>query len=130
MTKSENAASRSKNYVGTIKNDSAGMAEYEAVKAEARAFNELQRAMAKASGETPLVKRVDIFARLGKNNPNAALYRNKDASVRRIAPWASPYQRIKREHAATLDIYVTLGYAASAYDKIFGSTSYLFRSVA
>ena len=116
MIKAPNSDTRSKAYFGTVINDAAGRAEYDAVKKEARSFNALQRQMAKASGGRPLIKKVDCFGRLGQDNPNAHIYSCRN-DLR---------QRINRAHAATLDIYVYEGYDQEIHHTLGNFT--LFRA--
>ncbi len=52
----------------------------------------------------PLIWKVEVQARLGKNNPNAQKYRDRNAS----ASWRNPYQRIARADGATLDVYAAI----------------------
>lgn len=64
--------------------------------------NKLARQRAKWTGEKPTIYRVCLKARLGRNNPDADIYRNKKTYWGR----KGDYQSIKLEHAQRIDVYV------------------------
>ena len=101
---------RSETYLKTIANDSYAAETIAAVRAGARAFNRAEKAIAAVSTNPHhirLTKKVDVFGRLGKNNPAALDYQARAQKNRQNYCFANPYQRIAIKDAATLDIYVS-----------------------
>ena len=66
------------------------------------ASNKLARQRAKYFGGAPVIYRVCLKGRLGRNNPAAGIYRNKPTYWGR----KGDYQSIKLEHAQRIDVYV------------------------
>lgn len=102
---------RSTNYLKSIPNNKSALSEIRKVQADARIFNlEHKLAQAKDPAHERLVKRVDYFGRLGKNNPARSIYQERalhDRSLHHCRfAGAGAYQRIEIKHAATIDIYV------------------------
>lgn len=64
--------------------------------------NKMARQSAKWKNEKPVIYRVCLKARLGRNNPDADIYRNKTTFWGR----KGDYQSIKLEHAQRIDVYV------------------------
>lgn len=96
-------AKRSSTYLGSVDNTEIGNAEITQVRLDARIFNAEQKLKAlKEPGYEPKIRKVALFGRLGKNNPNAEKYRSRNRNS-----WRNAYQRIAIADAATLDIYVT-----------------------
>jgi len=94
---------RSKTYNSTVTNDSEGLKTIAAIRSEVKVFNLEQKILSiKDSSHIRMTKKVALFGRLGKNNPNSDVYRNKVQSY-----GAGNYQRISIEHAVTIDVYVT-----------------------
>jgi hypothetical protein len=100
---------RSANYLKSIVNDQSAKDEILKVRAAARIFNlEQKLAQAKDPAHVRLVKKVDVYGRLGKNNPAALEYRHLAAKQRANFTFgAQAYQRIAIKDAATVDIYVS-----------------------
>lgn len=87
---------RTKNYFATANNDAEGLAAIEELRKTFKIQNLIDRTMALQDPNfIPITRKVSLFGRLGKNNPNSDIYRYKG------------YQRIAVKHAATIDIYVT-----------------------
>ena len=78
------------------------MQQIELVRKTVATSNKLARRDAKWRGEKPVIYRVCLKARIGKNNPNADIYRNKQTYWGRMGN----YQSIKLEHAQRIDVYV------------------------
>lgn len=101
---------RSKTYNSTVTNDFEGLSVITQIRLEAKIFN-LQEKIKGLSDSSYSCKhkRIALFGRLGKNNPNAHVYRTLAAKQRKTN-WfgAHAYQRISMKHAATIDIYMTL----------------------
>lgn len=94
---------RSSTYVGTVDNRVIGKLEIDELRHEAKIFNAEERLKAlKNPGYEPKIRKVAICGRLGKNNPAAATYKERNRGS-----WRNAYQRIALKDAATLDIYVT-----------------------
>lgn len=100
---------RSANYLKSIVNDQTAKDEILKVRADARIFNlEQKLAQAKNPAHIRLVQKVDVYGRLGKNNPAAVEYRERAQKQRRNYNFgANPYQRIAIKDAATVDIYIS-----------------------
>jgi hypothetical protein len=65
------------------------------------AVKSYQRGYSSQMPKKPKLYRVSLKARLGRNNPNADIYKSK------ITRWGfGDYQSIKLEHAQRIDIYV------------------------
>jgi hypothetical protein len=100
---------RTETYLGSITNDSAGLAELAQIRAENKVHNANERLLKlKDPTYRSKLKRVVAFGRLGKNNPNSAKYK-----VARNRGWGfccSNYQYIAKADAATLDIYIHTEY--------------------
>lgn len=91
-------------YVGSVNNDATGLAELKVLRAETKVFNASEKVKAlKDVDYKPLIRKVAVNGRLGKNNPNAFKY--KEANKRN--GWRNAYQRIALADAATLDVYVS-----------------------
>jgi len=71
------------------------MISIETIRKTVSVSNKLARRNAKWSGKTPTLYRVCLKGRLGKNNPDAIIYRIK-----------RDYQTIKLKHARYIDVYV------------------------
>ena len=71
-----------------------------------RVANARARREAKWKGEKPKLYRVCLKARLGRNNPDADIYRSKTTYWGR----KGDYQSIKLEHAQRIDVYVQRRY--------------------
>jgi hypothetical protein len=100
---------RTESYRFSVTNDNTGLEHIAQLRKEIRIFN-LEEKIKSLSDPTHLrqVAKLDIFGRLGKNNPNAQDYRDV-AKKQRSLGWgfgASAYQRIAIKDAATLDVYV------------------------
>jgi hypothetical protein len=94
---------RARNYRTTVNNDAEGKAELNKIRLETKIFNAEEKLKAlKDSSYRPIVKRISVYGRLGKNNPNAHKYRTANRYS-----FNNAYARIRIEDAATLDIYVT-----------------------
>lgn len=78
------------------------MQQIQLVRKTVAASNKIARRNAKWSGKTPTIYRVCLKARIGKNNPDAHIYREK------VTFWGrkGDYQSIKLEHAQRIDVYV------------------------
>jgi hypothetical protein len=94
---------RSHTYVGSVDNTAIGNQEIAIVRHEAKVFNAEQK-LANLYDPTyvPKIRKVALFGRLGKNNPNAQKYRDQQRGS-----WHNAYQRITIADASTIDIYVT-----------------------
>ena len=91
--------SRTKNYFATANNDAEGLAAIKELRKTIKIQNLIDRTMALQDPNfVPITRRVSLYGRLGKNNPNSDVYRYK---------FGNGYQRIDIKHAATIDIYVT-----------------------
>jgi hypothetical protein len=111
---------RSVNYLKTIINDKTAKDEILKVQTAAKIFNlEQKLAQAKDPNYARLVQRVDVYGRLGKNNPAALEYRRVAAYQRtKFTYGAHSYQRIAIKDAATIDIYVSCNYHRSYSRRI------------
>ena len=78
------------------------MQQIEIVRKTVATSNKLARRQAKWTGEKPVIYRVTLKGRIGKNNPHAHIYRNKTTYWGR----KGDYQSIKLEHAQRIDVYV------------------------
>jgi hypothetical protein len=95
---------RTHTYKGTVNNDAEGLAELAVLRQEIKTENAGERLKALLTpGHKPKLKRVLVFGRLGKNNPNAAKYKSGETKVWR---WSNAYQYIRKADAATLDLYI------------------------
>lgn len=108
---------RTNTYQFTVPNTDIGRQALEDYRNIAKEHNALERLRAKNDPNyKPLIWKIDVQARLGKNNPNAPKYR-----ARQKGSWRNAYQRIERADGATLDIYAAL------YRKVtntYGNSSY------
>jgi hypothetical protein len=105
MTMTNNT--RSDNYRFTTTNDTAGHDKIAQLRKEISIWN-LEEKL-KSLKDPNIIRhtaKVDLFGRLGKNNPNAQGYR--DSAKKNKNRWfgAGAYQRIAIADAATLDVYV------------------------
>lgn len=82
------------------------MQQIEIVRKTVAVSNKMARRDAKWKGEKPVIYRVTLKGRIGRNNPDAHIYRNK------ITYWGrkGDYQSIKLEHAQRIDVYVQRRY--------------------
>lgn len=80
------------------------MQQIEIVRKTVSIANKRAKAAAKWKGTKPVLYRVCLKARLGRDNPNADIYRNKTTFWGR----KGDYQSIKLEHAQRIDVYVQL----------------------
>jgi hypothetical protein len=78
------------------------MQQIEIVRKTVAVSNKLARQSAKWKGEKPAIYRVTLKGRIGRNNPDAHIYRNKTTYWGR----KGDYQSIKLEHAQRIDVYV------------------------
>jgi len=84
-----------------VKNDLGGHETIADLRRQARAENKKQRAKAVLdSSYNPVFVRVVTFGRLGKNNPNSWIYKQRNSGFR------NGYQRIDTQHAAELAVYI------------------------
>jgi hypothetical protein len=91
---------RANTYCFTVNNTEGGKGEIENFRKECKIFNAEERIKAlKEPGYVPKVKKIAVYGRLGKDNPNAAEYRAANKG------WRNAYARIRIEDAATLDVY-------------------------
>ena len=81
---------------------SSDMQQIQLVRKTVAASNKIAKQAAKWSGKTPTIYRVCLKGRIGKNNPDAYIYREK------VTFWGrkGDYQSIKLEHAQRIDVYV------------------------
>ena len=98
---------RSDNYRFTISNDIEGHEKIAQLRKEISIFNLEEKI--KSLKDPNIIRhtaKVDLFGRLGKNNPNAQRYR--DLAKKNKNQWcgAGAYQRIAIEDATTIDVYV------------------------
>ena len=80
------------------------MQQIEIVRKTVSIANKRAKAVAKWKGTKPVLYRVCLKGRLGRNNPDADIYRNK------MGHWGrkGDYQSIKLAHAQRIDVYVQL----------------------
>lgn len=94
---------RSSTYRFSVNNNENGKKEIADIRLAAKIFNAEERLNAmKNPGYVPKIRKVALFGRLGKNNPNAEIYKERNRGS-----WRNPYQRIALEDAATIDVYAT-----------------------
>ena len=92
---------RANSYRFSVNNTEGGKKEIAELRLSAKIFNAEEKLKAlKNPGYEPKIRKVAIYGRLGKNNPNADKYKVKTG-------WGNPYARIHIEDAATLDVYTT-----------------------
>lgn len=100
---------RTESYRFSVANDNNDLAHIVQLRKEIRIFNLQEKIKALSKhGHQRRVAKVDVFGRLGKNNPNAQGYRDACKKQRSLG-WgfgAGAYQRIAIKDAATLDVYV------------------------
>jgi hypothetical protein len=109
---------RTESYRFSVTNDQDGLVHVNQLRKEIRIFN-LEEKIKALNDPThlPQVAKIDIFGRLGKNNPNAQGYRDACKKQRSLG-WgfgAGAYQRIAIKDAATLDVYVRKYYSMKPY---------------
>lgn len=84
-----------------VKNDADGLQFIADLRKQAKAENAKSRAKATLDESyEPVFVRVVIFGRLGKNNPNSWIYKQRNSGYR------NGYQRIENKHAAELAVYI------------------------
>lgn len=84
-----------------VTNDNAGWNVIRALRTEAKAYNLREKAASLLDPNYKAVyKRVVLFGRLGKNNPNRSKYAKRPGS------WRNPAQRIALADAAEIAIYI------------------------
>lgn len=92
---------RSSTYIGSVDNTAIGNQEIAELRLSTKIFNAEEKLKAlKNPGYEPKIRKIALYARLGKNNPRAGRYKVKTG-------WGNPYSRIRIEDAATIDIYAT-----------------------
>lgn len=85
-----------------VKNDKDGWALIKSLRLESKIYNLHEKAHALSDPSyDPVFKRVVLFGRLGKNNPN----RSKYSKVGRSS-WSNPAQRISLQDAAEIAVYI------------------------
>jgi hypothetical protein len=99
---------RSSYYRFSVQNNAEGLAHISELRKQNREYNAEQKLLAQQdSSFIPKFLKIEVRARLGQNNPNATIYRERAQS--RMAPrfhfGSHAYQNIALEHAATLDVY-------------------------
>lgn len=96
---------RSHTYDFSVNADVVGEKIYRAKLHEARIFNAEQRLRKLINPGLKIRRmRVERYARLGKNNPHAYVYRSRNF----IDSCQNAYQRIAVKHASTFDIYTRI----------------------
>lgn len=99
---------RTDSYLFSVQNDTEGHAHIAEIRQKTRVHNAEQRLMAlQDPSYKPEFLKIEVRGRLGKNNPNAMIYRRR-AQARLPRGWnfgGHPYQNIDPTHAATLDVY-------------------------
>lgn len=84
-----------------VKNTAEGQETISDLRRQARVENAKSRAKALLDPSyVPTFVRVATFGRLGKNNPNSWIYRQRNAG------WRNGYQRIEMQHAAEIAVYI------------------------
>ena len=92
---------RTNTYCFSVVNSDGGRVELENLRKEVKIFNAEERLKElKDPSYEGRVRKVAVFDRLGKNNPNAAKYRAANKG------WRNAYARIRIADAATLDVYM------------------------
>jgi hypothetical protein len=95
---------RSGYYLFSVQNDAAGHAHISEIRQRTRIHNAEQRLLAMQDPSyKPKFLKIEVKGRLGKNNPNATIYRERAQS--RMAFGSHAYQNIAPKHGATLDVY-------------------------
>ena len=95
----------SENYVFTANAKSADdLAKIETLRQTVKAINHMQCQYEKDVGQTQARYRVCLRGRLGKNNPNARKYQERQKNYTGYG--ARPYQMIRLSDAAFFDVYV------------------------
>lgn len=80
------------------------MQQIEIIRKTVSIANKRAKAVSKWKGTKPVLYRVCLKARLGRNNPDANIYREKTTIWGR----KGNYQSIKLAHAQRIDVYVQL----------------------
>jgi hypothetical protein len=84
-----------------VKNDNSGHETIADLRRQARAENAKSRAKSLLDPSyTPVFVQVALFGRLGKNNPNSWIYRQRNAG------WRNGYQRIDVKHSSEIAVYI------------------------
>lgn len=95
---------RTPNYVFTA--DALSVADFnkiQTIRETVSILNKIARQTAQYTNKDPVIYRVTVKGRLGKNNPNARKYRDSRC-------W-NAYQTIKLEDAAYYDVYIQRRYS-------------------
>ena len=99
---------RTDSYLFSVQNDAAGHAHISEIRQRTRIHNAEQRLLAMQDPSyKPKFLKIEVKGRLGKNNPNAMIYRSA-AQARMPRGWnfgGHAYQNIAPKHGATLDVY-------------------------
>jgi hypothetical protein len=99
---------RTGSYLFSVQNDTAGHAHIAEIRQKTRVHNAEQRLMAlQDPSYKPTFLKIEVKGRLGKNNPNAMIYRERAKSIMaaRFHFGSHAYQNIALKHGATLDVY-------------------------
>jgi hypothetical protein len=95
-------------YLFSVQNDAKGLAQIVEIRQQNRRHNAAQRLLAlQDPSYKPKILKIEVRARLGKNNPNAMIYRERAKSLMaaRFHFGSHAYQNIAPKHGATLDVY-------------------------
>ena len=86
-----------------VKNNAEGHETIADLRRQARVENAKSRAKAVLDPSyNPVFVRIVTFGRLGKNNPNAWIYRDRNRNL----GFRNAYQRIETQHASELAVYI------------------------
>jgi hypothetical protein len=97
-------STRTDTYQYTVNADANGDQIFRDVQKQAKIFNAEQRVLKLKNPDHVLLRKtVARQARLGRQNPNAWRYQERNQNS-----WRNAYQRIEWDHAAHFDIYVTV----------------------
>jgi hypothetical protein len=99
---------RSNAYLFSVQNDAEGHAHIAEIRQSIREYNAEERRGAKNDPSfKPKFLKIEVRGRLGKNNPNAMIYRSRAQSrmAARFHFGSHAYQNIAPKHGATLDVY-------------------------
>lgn len=101
-------ANRSSAYLFSVQNNEEGHAHIAEIRKQVREVNAEERLIAKKDPSyEPIFLQIAVRARLGQNNPNAKIYRERAKSMKaaRFHLGSHAYQNIALEHAVTFDVY-------------------------
>jgi hypothetical protein len=99
---------RTDSYLFSVQNDAAGHAHIAEIRQRTRIHNAEQRLLAMQDPSyKPKFLKIEVRGRLGKENPNAMIYRERAQSrmAARFHFGSHAYQNIAPKHGATLDVY-------------------------